>query len=151
MRKTHFSWMHSVVQLARYPLFPNNWVETPSFALRTASICWSMISTRCRKRSLGCWPMLTCFRWNNDLSMTQDKAQLIIPTIVTMSRHNAASNVHYPRGFGRHNVSSLIYVPLTALNTSVDRTVIVCSNNEPINQTYTVSTEVVCNSSKTTL
>ena len=41
----------------------------------------------------------------------------LIPTIVTMSRHNAASNVHDLRGVVKHNVSNLIYVPLIAPNT----------------------------------
>jgi hypothetical protein len=68
-----------------------------------------------------------------------------------MSRHNAASNVHDVRGIGKHNVSHLIYVPLIALNTSVYPTANVSSNHEPIKQSYTVSTEVVCNSRKTTL
>ena len=64
----------------------------------------------------------------------------LIPTIATMSRHNAASNVHYPMGVGRHNISILMYVPLIALNTSVDLTAIVYSNHEPMNQSYTVNT-----------
>jgi adenine deaminase len=68
-----------------------------------------------------------------------------------MSRHNAASNVHDLRGIGKHNVSNLIYVPLIAPNTSVYPTAIVSSNHEPINQSYTVSTEAVCNSRKNTL
>jgi hypothetical protein len=75
----------------------------------------------------------------------------LIPTIVTMSRHNAASNVHYPRGIGKHNVSNLIYVPLIAPNTSVYPTAIVISNHAPINQSYSVSTEAMCNSRKTNL
>ena len=67
-----------------------------------------------------------------------------------MSRLNAASNVHDLRGFGKHNVSHLIYVPLIAPNTYVNPTAIVSSNHEFINQSYTVSTEAVCNSRKTT-
>ena len=58
----------------------------------------------------------------------------LIPTVVTMSRHNAASNVHYPRGIGKHNVSHLSYVPLNASNTSVYPTAIVSSNHD-----YTVT------------
>ena len=70
---------------------------------------------------------------------------------MTINRHNAASNVHDPRGIGKHNVSHLIYVTLIAPNTSVYPTAIVCSNHEPMNQSYTVSTEAVCPSRKTTL
>jgi hypothetical protein len=70
---------------------------------------------------------------------------------VTISHHNAASNVRDLRGIGKHNVSNLIYVPLIAPNTSVYPTAIVSSNHEPINQSYTVSTEAVCNTRKTTL
>ena len=67
-----------------------------------------------------------------------------------MSRHNAASNVHDLRGIGKHNVSNIIYVHLIAPNTFVYPTAIVSSNHEPINHSYTVSTEAVCNSRKTT-
>ena len=67
-----------------------------------------------------------------------------------LSCHNAAENVHYPNGVCRHNVSNLIYVPLTALNASVDPTVIVCSNHVPMNKTSTASTEAVCPSRKST-
>ena len=56
-----------------------------------------------------------------------------------------------PGGVGRHNVSNLIYVPLTALNASADPTAIVCSNHVPMNQSYTVSTEVVSPSTKSTV
>ena len=69
---------------------------------------------------------------------------------MTTSHHNAASNVHDLKGIGKRNVSNLIYVPLIALNTSVYPTAIVSSNHKPINQSYTVSTEVVSNSRKTT-
>ena len=55
---------------------------------------------------------------------------------MTMSRHNAASNVHDLRGIGKHNVSHLIYVLLIAPNTSVYPTAIVSSNHEPINQLH---------------
>ena len=68
----------------------------------------------------------------------------LIPTIVTQSCHNASENVHYTRGIGRHNVSYLMYIHLTALNASADPTTIVCSNHVPMNQIYTVSTEAVC-------
>ena len=61
-----------------------------------------------------------------------------------MGCHNAASNVHYPRGVGRHNVSNLIYVPLIAMYTFVNPTAIGCTNHERMNQSYTVSTEAVC-------
>ena len=61
-----------------------------------------------------------------------------------LSFYNASANVHYPRSVGRHNVSNLMYVPLTALNASADPTAIVCSNHVPMNQSYTVSTEAVC-------
>ena len=73
----------------------------------------------------------------------------LIPTIVKMNCHNAASNVHYPRGIGKK--CNLMYVPLIAPNTSVYPTAIVCSNHEPMNQMYTVSTEAVCPSRKTNL
>jgi hypothetical protein len=39
----------------------------------------------------------------------------LIPTIVTHSCHNASANVQYIRGVSRHNISNLIYVPLTAV------------------------------------
>ena len=68
-----------------------------------------------------------------------------------MSRHNAASNIHDLRGIGKHNVSNLIDAPLIAPNISVYPTAIVSSNHEPINQSYTVRTEAVCKSRKTTL
>jgi adenine deaminase len=58
---------------------------------------------------------------------------------------------HDFRGIGKHNINNLIYVPLIALNTSVYPTAVVSSNHEPINQSYTVGTEAVCNSRKTTL
>ena len=67
---------------------------------------------------------------------------------MTQSCHNASANVHYPRGVGRHNVSNLIYVPLTALNASADPTAVVCSNHVSMNQIYNVSTEVVFPSRK---
>ena len=79
--------------------------------------------------------------------MTQSPAQLI-PTIVTLSCHNAEANVYYTRGIGRHNVSNLIDVPLTA---SADPTAIVCCNHVPMNQIYTGSTEAVCPSRKSTV
>lgn len=60
----------------------------------------------------------------------------LIPTIVSPSCHNAADNVHYHRGVGRHNASNLIYVPLTALNASVDPAATLCSNHGPVNQLY---------------
>ena len=60
-------------------------------------------------------------------------------------------NVHYPSCIGRHNVSNLIYVPLTALNASADPTAIVCSYHVHMSKSYTVSTEVVCPSRKSTL
>ena len=82
----------------------------------------------------------------NDLTPAQ-----LIPTIGTISHHNAASNAHYPRGVGRHNVGNFIYFPLIALNTFVNPTAIGCSNHEPMNQSYTVSTEAVCPNRKTTL
>jgi hypothetical protein len=44
----------------------------------------------------------------------------LIPTSVSLSCYNSSANVHYPRGIGRHNVSNLIYVPLTSLNASAD-------------------------------
>ena len=62
-----------------------------------------------------------------------------------MSRHNAALNVHDPSG--KHNISNLIYVSLIAPNTSIYPTAIVCSNHEPMIQSYTVNTEEVCNKS----
>jgi hypothetical protein len=100
---------------------------------------------------LGAWTLSTHFKaalkqW---LVNSSRLAQLFL-TIVTMSRLNAASNVHDLRGIGKHNVSHLIYVPLIAPNTSVYPTAIVSSNHELINQSYTVSTEAVCNSRKTT-
>ena len=49
----------------------------------------------------------------------------LIPTIVTTSHHNDASNVHDIKGIGKLNVSNLIYVPLIALNKSVYATAIV--------------------------
>jgi hypothetical protein len=55
----------------------------------------------------------------------------LIPTIV-ISCHSASANVHYTRGVGRHNVSNIIYVPLTALNASADPTASVCSNHVSI-------------------
>ena len=67
---------------------------------------------------------------------------------MSLSCKNASANVHYPRGVGRHHVSNLIDVPLTA---SADPTPIVCSNHMPINQGYTVRTEVVCPSRKFTV
>ena len=60
----------------------------------------------------------------------------LIPTIVALSCHNASANEHFPRGAGRHNVSNLMYVPLTALNATADPTAIVCSNHVPMNQLY---------------
>ena len=48
--------------------------------------------------------------------------------------------VHYTRGIGRHNVSNLIYVPLTAMNAY---TYIVCSIYVPIDQIYVVRTDAV--------
>ena len=60
---------------------------------------------------------------------------------MAQSCHNASANVHDPRGVGRHNVSSLIYVTLTVLNASADHTAVVCSNHVPMNQIDTVSTE----------
>ena len=69
---------------------------------------------------------------------------------MTLSHHNASANVHYPRGVGRHNVSDLINVLLTALNAS-DPTAIVCSNHVPMNQSDTVSTEAVCPRRKSTV
>jgi hypothetical protein len=75
----------------------------------------------------------------------------LIPTIVSLSCHNVSANVHYPSGVGRYNVSNLIYVPLAALNVSADSTAIVCSNHMLMNQSYTVSTEAVCPSRKSTV
>ena len=60
----------------------------------------------------------------------------LITTIVSLSCHNAPAKV-----VGRHNVSNLIYVPLTVLNASADSTAIVC-NYMPMNQCYIVSTWV---------
>ena len=51
----------------------------------------------------------------------------------------------------RHWKTHLIYVPLTALNASADPTAIECSNHVPMNQSYTVSTEAVCPSRKSTV
>jgi hypothetical protein len=71
---------------------------------------------------------------------------------VLLSCHSSPANVHYPMGIGRHNLSNLIYVPVTALNVSNDPTVIVQSNHVPINhQSYTVSTEAVCPSRTSTV
>ena len=75
----------------------------------------------------------------------------LIPTIVSLSHHNALANVHYTKSIGRHNVSNLMYVPLTALNASADPTAIVCNNHVPMNQIYAVSTEAVCPSRKSTV
>ena len=61
---------------------------------------------------------------------------MTFPTVMTMSRHNAASNVHDPRGIGKHNVSNLIDVPLIAPNTSVYPTAVACSNHVPTNQLH---------------
>ena len=44
-----------------------------------------------------------------------------------------------------------ITLPISYNRQSVYPTAIGSSNHEPINQSYTVSTEAVCNSSKTTL
>ena len=68
-----------------------------------------------------------------------------------LSCHNASANVHYTRGVGRHNVSNLMYVPLTSLNDSAGPTAIVNSNHVPMNRGYTVSTEAVCPSRKSTV
>ena len=54
-------------------------------------------------------------------------------------------------GIGRHNVSNLLYVPLSALNACDDPTAIVCSNHVSMNKTYTVSTEAVCPGKKSTV
>lgn len=66
----------------------------------------------------------------------------IIPTIVSLSCHNTKANVHYHRGVGRHNVSNLIYVPLSPVIASVNPAAIVYSNHVSMNQSYTVSTEL---------
>jgi hypothetical protein len=68
-------------------------------------------------------------RYDNDPSPAQ-----LIPTIVSLSHHNSSANVHDHRGVGRHNVRNLIYVSLTALS-----------------HIYTVITEVVCPSRKSTV
>ena len=82
----------------------------------------------------------------NDRSPAQ-----LIPNIVSLSGHNASANVQYPMGVGRHNMSNLIYVYLTAIIASADPTAIVCSNHVPMNQILTVSTEAVCPRRKTTV
>ena len=62
---------------------------------------------------------------------------------MSLSCHNASENVHYPRGTGRFNVNNLIYDPHTARNASAEPSDFVCSNHVPMNQSDTVSTEVV--------
>ena len=65
----------------------------------------------------------------NTPDINDPRPDQLIPTIVTMSRHNAASNVHDLKGIDTHNVSNLIYVPIIAPNTSVYPTAIVSSNH----------------------
>jgi hypothetical protein len=73
----------------------------------------------------------------------------LIPIIVSLSQ-NALANVPYTRGIGRHNVSNLIYVPLTALNASADPIAIVRSNHVPLNQICDPFQETRCMSRVTT-
>ena len=54
-------------------------------------------------------------------------------------------------GASVHNVSNLMYVPLTGLNASADPTAIVCSNHVSMNQSYTVSTKPVFSRRKSTV
>ena len=75
----------------------------------------------------------------------------LIPTVVSLSCHNASANIHYPRGVGRHSVNNLINVHLTALKASADPIAIVCSDHVHMSKSYTVSTEVVCHSRKSTV
>ena len=68
-----------------------------------------------------------------------------------LSFHNASANLHYPKGARRGNVTNLMYVLLSDLNVSADPIAIECSNHVPMNQSYTVRTEAVCSSRKSTV
>jgi hypothetical protein len=83
---------------------------------------------------LDSWTLSTHFKAAlGQLLINGPRPAQLIPTIVMLSCHNAASNVHYHMGVGRHDVINLMYVPLTALNTSVDPTAIVSSKHMPMN------------------
>jgi hypothetical protein len=76
------------------------------------------------KDSLQEWQSPSKWSWLQDMHfkaalrqwlVNDPRTAQLIPTIVSLSCHNAAANVHYPRG---HNVINLIVVPLTSLETN---------------------------------